>query len=232
MPMQFLPPQAALYMAAVLGCRLPTYEEWRFAAKNQKPAAGMLPNLRDASWEMQRVHVKGVRNAGNNQAKFPDSGMFQCGVDFKKEDEAIAWTADLLKDAQLPGLPSPYNDGYLWMRPVQPGAAFSDLIGNVAEIVFDDPALFEKLPDKSIENLTGLVNNNNNKVLVVGGSCISAPEFKIFERQTLMINNGSADLGFRLAFGAGKRSIVDQLKEVMGEQKYLALADSAKAPAN
>jgi hypothetical protein len=83
-----------------------------------------------------------------------------------------------------------------------------------------------------IENLTALATANANKVFVVGGSCISAPEFKIFERQAFNSVNGAADVGFRLAFGAGKKSVLDQLKEVMSEQKYLALADSAKLPGN
>ena len=118
------------------------------------------------------------------------------------------------------------------MRPVAFGPQFSDLIGNVAEIVFEDPVALEKLPDQKIETLTPFFDKNSDKVLVVGGSCISAPEYKIFERRVLAAGNGFADVGFRLAFGAGKKSIVDQLKEIMGEQKYLVIAESARAPGN
>jgi formylglycine-generating enzyme required for sulfatase activity len=231
MPMQYVTPEAALFIAAQLGCRLPTYTEWKFAAAKHPVAPGQLPNLRDATWAMQFAHVASLRGAGMNQAKWPDVGMFEANVQFGAGDKATAWTAATLQQAGLGGIANGYNDQYLWLRPVTPDPAMSDLYGNVSELVFAEPVALDKLPDKSFATMTKVVEANAKKLLAVGGSYISAPEFGL-DKQAIDLNPGFADVGFRLAFAASKRAIVDRLKGLMDEQPYIASAGPTTVPAN
>jgi hypothetical protein len=227
MPMQYVPPEAALYIAKVLGCRLPTHGEWRFAASNFRP--GRPPNLRDATWTKQLRHVLVLREA-NLTPQYPDSGMFKSPVvSFAKEEKAIAWNGELLRKAGMVGVQE--DDGYLWLRPVQAGPEFSDLVGNVAEMVFDDPAKLDALQDNTFDGLSRFLGENESKLFVVGGSAISAPELELGPHP-LAVKTSYADVGFRLAFAAGHRSIVERLKDLMEKQEYVALAAPATAPAN
>ncbi len=227
MPMQYVPPEAALYVARMLGCRLPTYGEWRFAASTFRPS--IPPNLRDATWAKQLKHVLALRDA-NLTPQYPDSGMFKSPVvPFAKEAKAIAWNGELLRKAGMVGVQD--DDGYLWLRPVQSGPEFSDLVGNVAEIVFDDPAKLETLQDNTFDGVSRFLGENEGKLSVVGGSAISAPEFELGPHP-LAVKTSYADVGFRLAFAAGHRSIVDRLKDLMEKQDYVAVGGATTAPAN
>ena len=68
MPMQYVPPEVAMFIAAQMGCRLPTYAEWKFAAAKHPAAPGLLPNLRDATWKMQFEKCASVRFATATEA--------------------------------------------------------------------------------------------------------------------------------------------------------------------
>jgi hypothetical protein len=46
------------------------------------------------------------------------------------------------------------------------------------------------------------------------------------------MHSGYADTGFRVAFEAANRLIVDRLKDLMSEPQYVAVAGPTGAPAN
>ena len=54
-PMQRLGPAAAIYVARLVGCRLPTPAEWKAALAVPDP--DRKPNLRGATWKRQRDHI-------------------------------------------------------------------------------------------------------------------------------------------------------------------------------
>ena len=70
LPAEYLPAPTALYIAARLGCRLPTSDEWK-AAYTRTPRDAPW-NLRDQTWERQRQHVAG----SGGRLEWPDAGTF------------------------------------------------------------------------------------------------------------------------------------------------------------
>jgi formylglycine-generating enzyme required for sulfatase activity len=225
MPMQNVSPEGALQIAESLGCRLPTSFEWEFALSRQQIGPQALPNLRDASWDAQLKHIMGAWDAGNIQAQYPDAGMFPYEGKYGPNKTAIAWTAVWQQQYHL-NVPAGFDDGFVYLRPVGNGAAFSDLVGNVAEMVFDAPAKLLKV-EPTVPKLREVLESSQDQLFVVGGSCISPPEVG-FAKQPCGMHSGYADTGFRVAFEAANRLIVDRLKDLMNEQDYVALA----APAN
>jgi len=208
-----------------MGCRLPMSFEWQFALTRQRIGPDALPNLRDAVWADQLAHINTTRDAGNIQAQFPDAAMFPYEGKYGSKDAAIAWNAQWQQQYKL-NVPAGFRDGYLYLRPVGNGAEFSDLIGNVSEMVFDAPSKLLKV-DPTVSKLQEALTASQDQLFVVGGSCISPPEVG-FARQPCGMHSGYADTGFRVAFEAANRLIVDRLKDLMNEQDYVALA----APAN
>ena len=187
------------------------------------------PNLRDAAWANQLKHISVVREAENNQAQYPDVGMFPYEGKYGTNKDASAWTGQWQQKFNL-NVPVGFNDGYVYLRPVGDGTAFSDLIGNVAEMVFDAPAKLAKV-EPTVPKLREVLEANQDQLFVVGGSCISPPEVG-FAKQPCGMHGGFADTGFRVAFEAANRLIVDRLKDLMNEQEYIALAAPTTAPAN
>jgi len=217
-PMQYLPAHSAMTFAAMLGCRLPTSEEWRRAL----PLARDTPNLRDATWQIQRQWIAEQRAARRTRAPWPDAGMFiPAGVaGLPQEDKATVWTA---APPLAPAISFAPDDGALWFRPVGDGQDFAHLVGNVAEFVWDDLDRWDKLPGRTVDDIRAMVKAGSASLFVVGGSAISAPQIGI-DRQSVepfRALNAYADVGFRLAFAAGKRSLLDRLKELFAEQRYV-----------
>jgi formylglycine-generating enzyme required for sulfatase activity len=229
MPMQNVSPEAALLMAELLGCRLPTSFEWQFALGRQPIGPQALPNLRDASWDAQLKHVNAMRADGNITAQFPDVAMFPYEGNYGKGKDATAWNAQWQQQFNL-NVPVGFNDGYIYLRPVGDGTAFSDLIGNVSEMVFDVPAKLAKV-EPTVTKLRERLEASQDQLFVVGGSCMSPPEVG-FAKQPCGMHGGYADTGFRVAFEAANRLIVDRLKDLMSEQQYVAVTGSTGAPAN
>ena len=88
-------------------------------------------------------------------------------------------------------------------------------------MVFDAPAKLAKV-ELTVPKLREVLEANQNELFVVGGSCISPPEVG-FTKQPCGMHGGYADVGFRVAFEAANRLIVDRLKELMSEQQYVAV---------
>ncbi|MFA6045527.1 MAG: hypothetical protein WC718_11125, partial [Phycisphaerales bacterium] len=155
-PMQYVGPAPALLVARLVGCRFPTSGEWKqaLAADGATPK----PNLRDATWKRAVEHLKQFA-AMNPQ--WPASRIFlpagQKPVPAAQDDQPAVTT----------------DDGVLWFRPVDESttSTFHDLIGNVAEYVFEEAGALEGVAparDK-VEAALG----KGEKLKVIGGSALS-----------------------------------------------------------
>ncbi len=169
--MQDLSPWSAMYGARLLGCRLPTSDEWLAAyAKFEATGPKDVWNLRGEappgkpSWKTQQDYsVKMIVN----QITYPEQGAFLLpdllfGASPVTAGAAKPWKADDLAKiapARFTAGPDAYKGSTLWFRKVgtQPGAAppgsgtgqMHDLVGNVAEYVFDGPNAIAIIKDAS-----------------------------------------------------------------------------------
>ena len=220
-PLQQIPPDAAVCIAAWAGCRLPTSAEWGAAvavARNDGGAAEP-PNLRDATWRRQLAHVDAARRAGK-KLQWPDAGVFWPAGDRTAAKDRTATAHDS-------------DDGVLWLAPVgtvSAGARFAHLVGNVAEYTFDEPSALAGLASPEVDAVRGLLRQHAAKLSVIGGSALSAPELPLdtplpveFEES---LEVGYADVGMRLAFdadgvGARRRSLAARAAELLGPEVYV-----------
>jgi len=186
-PMQYVTPSAAALAASIAGARLPTVAEWTAAYKSIDAHTGA--NLRDRSWRLELEHMAKPQFAGRCR---PDAGAFMPAGE--RPSDAIYKTA----------AGAEYDDGILWFRetPATPPAVFTDLAGNVSELVTDDA---------------------NGKVYVIGSSSISPPTRaadKPFELGPDQASAAFSDVGFRLAFSEPAQTL-DPLKNALAGNWYL-----------
>src|SRR5439155_8051731 len=119
------PPGAALFMAKLVGCRLPTSGEMRAAISIElggQPIETYIqqvsPNLRDQTWEAYRVHIDALTKGPLTLR--PDKRAAHAGsFDWAQRDTAPARAG--------------YTDGVAWFLSVPQGRGrtFKDVIGNV-----------------------------------------------------------------------------------------------------
>ncbi len=185
-PMQYVSPRAALFMARLAGCRLPSVDEWRRALAYKSDEA---PNLRDQRWKKQYDYV---RELVAYAPEFPAAGIFwPLGGEHPEvaDDGAIAVEAD---------------DGWLWFAPVEGAkSGFHHLIGNVAEYVVESPEELESLAADPEKVAAALGRGENLRV--IGGSALSSPRIVVDLPAPVPFSQsmeGFSDVGFRLAFGA------------------------------
>ncbi len=213
-PMQRIPPQAALYFALLLGCRLPTPEEWKAAYDayekgNRTPAW----NLRDRTWATQRDHIR---------------KMYDQRIPADWSDEDIFWpkgtgSKGRRKTGKNAESHSDRNDGTLWFNKLDAdgGMSFHHLVGNVAEFVvpegFDVP-----------ENISAAwVKKSFEKTIrahVVGGSALSPPNLALevpYQVDLTEARSGYSDVGCRLAFAAPRPNLSAQVRRILEAQPYL-----------
>lgn len=190
-PMQHASVDAMVYIASVLGCRLPTLEEWRRAVAAE-PASGAAANLRDGAWKRQWEAVSAMKGRAD-APPWPDRGAF------KPRDMVLA-----IDDRARPA--STEDDGVLWFSAVDvgPGRIFRNLVGNVAEVVFDGPApsAAAAAQPERVDELLG----DRATLRVVGGSALSATELGVdraWPVDRTPSREGWADVGFRVAFETG-----------------------------
>lgn len=234
-PVTRVSPVAAVLMARMVGCRLPTAGEWSAAVEawgvDEAPGAGW--NVRDAAYAAQRDHV---RTRTTVRGEYPD----RAALPVEGSGSGVGVGADA---AVYPGV----NDGVLWFRPVGPangaasGPTGTELIGNVAELVV---GLFESegalgglgvlrgdvgqgplgpVPESAVTLLMGPGVSWG----VVGGSALSPPGAGIdgpieLDARLARRAGGFADVGFRLAFsGGGPPSRAIRLRGLLERAPFL-----------
>jgi hypothetical protein len=190
-PMNYLSPGAALYAAQLVGCRLPAAAEWVAAktryADNGPPGSC---NLRDRTWRTQFDYVQAANDA-LHKLQLPDEGMFA----------PVGVAASPSRDAA-----ADWSDSTLWFTAVGVGSGelVHNLVGNVAEYVFDTPP--GDPPEPHPKAIQAFVTAHAARVHVVGGSALSDPAVNPSRPLPVVgaeAEEGYADVGFRLCFSAG-----------------------------
>lgn len=216
-PMQYVSPAAAAYFAHLLGCRLPTSGEWLAAWQGfEKDNAGDVANLRDRTWDRQKRHIADCERQGKFVATglYPDEGIFW-PKDFKGRTEGSA--AEAL----------PADDGVLWLAPVDSGKPrkFNNLVGNVAEFVFEDPEAVAGPKGAAARGVADLLAAKADKLAVIGGSALSSPKVPLDRPQAVAYDEaagGYSDVGFRLALTAPNEPLGLRLRRLLKDRGYLA----------
>ena len=214
-PLNRVRPGAAVLLAQMVGCRLPSHAEWTAALNTTggvNTHRGAAANLRDATWAAQKDHQ--IKRAQSGALpEYPDDGAYAPGVAVGAE--AGHHTT---------------NDGTLWFRSTAAGysagdsaaeaAGLRDMIGNVAEWVAtygDSAQLFrgdtgaggQPVPDAADQVRAALRSGESGiAVGIVGGSALSPPSLSLTDklappRRAWLAEY--ADVGFRLAFTASGR---------------------------
>ncbi len=202
-PVQYLPPKAAIYLAALLGCRLPAPAQWQAAYKQSQTttAGAALPQRGLAAYV---AYLR--REDSTADARLPTPPFWDIFGD----------SATALR---------PYRNDYgkggsqrIFFRPINSAVTnpvFADLAGNVAEYVFNGGTpyqrqlkLWYKTPKTlTVQSVNALLSAQAmKKVYVIGGSALT-PLGKIAPDAPVSINwatrrakRGFSDVGIRLAY--------------------------------
>jgi hypothetical protein len=220
-PIQQVSLAAAIYLANLMNCRLPTAGEWAAAYQVDKRATSQKPyNLRDKTWLVQKNHCVALEQAGDlveSDQFYPDAGIFWPNGATQK----VGSQADVAADAK--------TDGYLWFSKVDSdpqGRVFQNLVGNVAEFVYEDPDALVALKAPTADTIRQFLGTGAAKARVIGGSALSAPAVAVDQAQALPAGvDCFSDVGFRLAFSAGREPLqirLLRLLKAMQNQGYLA----------
>jgi hypothetical protein len=196
-PMTNVSPWVAAYAASVLGCRLPSTDEWKAACAmvGQSPQ----PNLRDdTSIDADRQLEAALRDVVDFNTLF--KGTFENSV---KEN---------LRRGQRSGEATRPDRFALFSRVDEQADAanFKHLVGNAAEFTFDKPGdLDEALRSEQRpgpERFRGLLKDNSAHLKIAGASALSL-ELNPADPSGVAgteLRFGFSDVGFRLAFTAGQ----------------------------
>ena len=224
-PVQYLPPKAAVYVAALLGCRLPTASEWQeaFAINGMKhfPSAHV-PGKTLAAYVAYLKSVNSTRDARLPTPRYWDLYNY-----------AVPAMAPFLHQY------GPSKNPVLWFEPVTSGQAqdvFTDLVGNVAVYVFNDTSTYRQSLKTWFKNPTTFNSGAINKfvtpaalknMLVIGGSAL-APLGTISPAAPAAINwhlrrtgRGFADVGLRLAYDPRVLTPQERLAALVRRNWYL-----------
>jgi hypothetical protein len=214
-PVQYISPEAAVLVARLLGCRLPTSAEWRAALEGAgglgNAASGA--NLRDESWRIAFDQIELMRRTHRGrytlEPEMPNGGIFwPLGSRENTNDDPPEWD-------RSPA--SAVDDGVLFFRDAArgptPDSAVQELIGNVAEMLWEDPRSLERLPyAPTAAELFEAIPRDYAPLRVVGGSALSPPGWgdgvpyrpdePYSPESPARARRGYSDLGVRLAFPA------------------------------
>jgi formylglycine-generating enzyme required for sulfatase activity len=220
-PVQYVPPVAAIYVAGLAGCRLPTTAEWRAAYDGfEKAVPAAEWNLRDQTWQLERDRLAKVGSAGgengNRGPHAADDGIY------------LPPAPKVATGASAKALP--HRDGTLFFRPADGpgGRTFRHLVGNVAEIVCDASEPFEQLTDRTAQRVRVFAADPSVALFVIGGSALSPPESPNDEPLPVKPDGAYADVGFRLAFTAPSKNLAEKLEWVLAGQGFVAPGAAAK----
>jgi hypothetical protein len=226
-PVDFIAPGAAVYVARLLNCRLPTPTEWQ-KANDDYPTPK--PNLRDKTWARQWDYIKSLKDQhkDNGNADWPNQSML------RKKGATVPPEVD--------GQPAvDADDGMLYFLPVNVGGdsvtkdggpVFHHLVGNVCEFVFEDADAMNKAAfPPTAQNIKEILGKGD-KLRAIGGSAISPKDYDPKEPLKFTFtdkSDGFSDAGFRLAFstgggGGGTGNPADQLANILSSTPYLTRA--------
>ncbi|MEX2217766.1 MAG: hypothetical protein WD749_03320 [Phycisphaerales bacterium] len=194
-PMQYISGAAAVMVARAVNCRLPSAAEWSAALEAELAGrsadeyiTATKPNLRDQTWSRQLQYVTGLNIAPVDSALVLPALDPSAGSLWGQADREV----------------QPYDDGALWFTPVTAGGAttFKNLIGNVAELVFDDPDALDALAAGSGPQQIDPLLRRPGLLSAAGYSALSPREPQPIRPITGGGGQGYSDVGFRLAFSA------------------------------
>ena len=223
-PIHWISASSAICFSRLLGCRLPSSTEWRQVyAKHRIEQAKAQPNLRDKSWDGERATISWTAKSSPSQAlhlEWPDDGVFW--------PSNIGWAARKEQEKAVPVTEN--DDGTVWFAPVSSSGTgiFKHLVGNVAELAFEQPESLEQLSDLSATSAGGFVAKNVAHFRVIGGSALSPAEVKAdqpYAMDLTQATQGRSDVGLRLAFTAPKQTPSQRLKALLDPPPYLTAAD-------
>ena len=215
-PVQYVSPEAALYVAGLAGCRLPTPAEWRAAYEGfEKDVPAEQWNLRDQTWLVQRDYAA-AHGDSTRGAHSPDEGIYL------PPTPKVATGSGASAHRQ--------RDGTVFFRPVEApgGSTFRHLVGNVAELVCDAPEPFERLADHQLGAVKAFASDASMGLYVIGGSALSPPEMTNDVPHPVKPDAAYADVGFRLAFSAPPRNLAEKLEWVLAGQGFVQPAERSK----
>ncbi len=213
-PLQRIALSDAMFIAARLGCRLPTVDEWRAAHASVPSAQGW--NVRDQRFARQVEHVRSI------------------GADWS-DSKLAALMPDFNGQSPLAGDPVyPNDDGQVWLSEVDagPDAAFRHIVGNVHEyVIIDFAGQVEAMgssarapSDEDIKRWFPIARKL--KAGVIGGSLFSrsdAPATEVTPVDDLI--GGATDVGVRLAFssesGRVQRSVASRIRALIDRAPFL-----------
>ncbi len=203
-PMNYISSRGALYVAALMGCRLPTQAEWEAAGR----AAGAgQQNQADEAFKQMHDRVLRMAGVANPTLPWPHGDALGIGV---AQDRLTA-----------PPQIVAGNDGVIFFRDVRTDAAtFTDLGGNVSEwvLIAEPPQTIS--PDA--EGVRGVIGAGS-AAAIAGPAAISDPARGVVPGTSF--TQTYSDVGFRLAFsgeGGGSGSLARQLAEAVAQVPYLS----------
>jgi len=212
-PMQYVSPHAAVFFTWLVGCRLPTADEWEAARAirlaDADPSQWNQWNLRDKTWRKQWEHMNDRVTKGKGR-DWPDADIFWPD----SADEASRKDAD---EAEVLST----DDGQLWFALVDAdrGHVFHHLLGNVAELVcnLSHPVTPQ---DADAQTLARFFDESKPTFHVIGGSAMSPPQGDLAEALPLNVDaakDGYSDVGFRLAFTTPQESLASKLRRILAK---------------
>ena len=224
-PVQYLPPGAAVYVAALLGCRLPTVGEWQYVFQfngRKNLATAHLAGRTLAAYVAYLKRVNSSRDARLPTPRYWDIYNY-----------AVPALAPFLHQY------SHNSNPVLWFEPVNSGAvknSFAHLAGNVAVYVFDGTPAYRQALKGWIKKpqtlnsaaITALITPAAlRKMYVIGGSAL-APLGTVSPAAPEAINwhlrrtaRGFADVGIRLAYDPRVLTPQERLALLMRSNWYL-----------
>ena len=234
-PMQAINVSGATYFANLLGCRLPTRDEWEAAVLDSGGLMACLgkANVRDATWQKQQDYLL---------ERFPRDRLPAGNTDIiwtSKNSYTEVCLSSPEGENALEGANNP--DGYVWPRAVTMNSdEFTDLVGNVAEWVVNDAGDLDDRgmplpvtrPDaaKFGEQQEFQWDEwKNRNFLIIGGSALSCSSTCSHNQPVLVSEKynqgilppaslryrGFPDVGFRLAFTVSQPRLIVTLTSML-----------------